>query len=53
MRVIELTHTMFKPKTYFQKVKHIHIDTQEPKSWGRFIIELVREYTKPYFVEEF
>jgi len=53
MRVIELTHSMFKPKSYFQKVKHIHIDTEEPKSWGRFIIELVREYTKPYFVEEF
>lgn len=53
MRVIELTHTAFKPKPYFTKVKHIAIDISEPKTWGRFIIELVREYTKPYFVEEF
>ncbi|MBL8020185.1 MAG: hypothetical protein JNM27_11015 [Leptospirales bacterium] len=53
VRVIELTHTVFKPKPYFSKVKHIHIDTADARTWGRFIIEIVREYTKPYFVEEF
>lgn len=53
IRVIELTHAIQKPSAYFPKVKQVHIDTQaDPKSWGRFIVEIVREYTKPYFVEE-
>ena len=53
IRVIELTHAVQKPKPYFPKVKQVHIDTTDPKSWGRFIIEVVREYTKPYFIEDF
>lgn len=53
IRALELTHTVQKPHPYFPKIKQVHIDTNDPKSWGRFIIEVVREYTKPYFVEDF
>ncbi|MBI3395703.1 MAG: hypothetical protein HY042_07710 [Spirochaetia bacterium] len=53
IRSIELTHGLQKPQAYFPKIKQVHIDQADPKSWGRFIIEVVREYTKPYFVEEF
>ena len=53
IRVIELTHVIQKPKSYFPKLKQVMIDTNDPKSWGRFIIEVVREYTKPYFIEDF
>lgn len=53
IRVIELTHGLMKPQAYFPKIKQVHIDQVDPKSWGRFIVEVVREYTKPYFVEEF
>ncbi len=53
IRVIELTHGLMKPQAYFPKIKQVHIDQADPKSWGRFIVEVVREYTKPYFVEEF
>jgi hypothetical protein len=53
IRAIELTHSVQKPQPYFPKIKQVYIDTRDPKSWGRFIIEIVREYTKPYFVEEF
>ncbi len=53
IRALELTHSIQKTQPYFPKIKQVHIDTSEPKSWGRFIIEVVREYTKPYFVEEF
>ncbi|MBX7057317.1 MAG: hypothetical protein K1X75_04580 [Leptospirales bacterium] len=53
IRAIELTHSTQKPQAYFPKIKQVHIDIREPKSWGRFIIEIVREYTKPYFVEDF
>lgn len=53
VRAIELTHSTTKTQPYFPKIKQVHIDTNDPKSWGRFIIEIVREYTKPYFVEDF
>lgn len=53
IRAIELTHSTMKPQPYFPKIKQVHIDTADPKSWGRFIIEIVREYTKPYFIEDF
>ena len=53
IRALELTHDTMKPKPYFPKAKQVHIDTSDPKSWGRFIIEVVREYTKPYFIEDF
>jgi len=53
IRSLEITHSAQKPQPYFPKVKQVHIDRQDPKSWGRFILEIIREYTKPYFVEEF
>ncbi len=53
VRAIELTHSTTKTQPYFPKIKQVHIDTGDAKSWGRFIIEIVREYTKPYFVEDF
>ena len=53
IRAIELTHTQHKPHPYFPKIKQVQITTEDPKAWGRLIIEIVREYTKPYFVEDF
>lgn len=52
LRIVELTHAVTKPQPYFPHLKQIHIDTHDPKSWGRFIVDLIREYTKPYFVED-
>lgn len=52
IRVVELTHTVFKPQPYFPKIKQIPISQNDPKSWGRFVIEIIREYTRPYFVEQ-
>lgn len=53
IRTIEITHSKFKPRPYFPRLKNVHIDTTDPKSWSRFVIEIIREYTKSYFVEEF
>lgn len=53
IRTIELTHSIRKPRPYFPNMKQIHIDPDDPKAYGRFIVELIREYTKPYFVESF
>lgn len=52
LRALELTHTVFKPAAYFPKIKQVNISQEDPKSWGRFVVEIVREYTRPYFVEE-
>lgn len=52
IRIMELTHTVFKPQAYFPKTKQVAISQDDPKSWGRFVIEIIREYTRPYFIEE-
>jgi len=52
LRAIELTHSVFKPQANFPKIKQVLISQEDPRSWGRFVVEIVREYTRPYFVEE-
>ncbi|PJZ76748.1 hypothetical protein [Leptospira neocaledonica] len=52
LRAMELTHTAFKPQAYFPKIRQIEISQEDPKSWGRFVVEIVREYTRPYLLEE-
>lgn len=52
LRTIELTHSTFKPQSYFPKIKQVNISSEDAKSWGRFVIEIIREYTRSYLVEE-
>jgi hypothetical protein len=52
IRVIELTHSSYKPQAYFPKMKQVQISQEDPKSWGRFVIDIIREYIRPYFVED-
>ncbi|HRG73266.1 MAG: hypothetical protein KBF99_15195 [Leptospiraceae bacterium] len=51
LRTLELTHSIHKPHGYFPKIKQVPIN-EDPKSWGRFVVEIVREYTKPYLIEQ-
>ncbi len=51
LRTLELTHSLHKPHGYFPKIKQVPIN-EDPKSWGRFVVEIVREYTKPYLIEQ-
>lgn len=51
LRTLEITHSIHKPAGYFPKIKQVPI-TEDPKSWGRFVVEIVREYTKPYLIEQ-
>lgn len=53
IRAIEITHTTIKPRPYFPQIKQVHINPEDSKSWGRLIVEIVREYTKHYFIEDF
>lgn len=53
IRAIEITHSRYKPRPYFPRLKNIHIDPDDPKAWSRFVLEIINEYTRSYFVEEF
>ncbi|MCE9500719.1 MAG: hypothetical protein K8R21_09495 [Leptospira sp.] len=52
VRALEVTHSTLKPMGYFPKIKQVPITQEDPKSWGRFVVDIVREYTKPYLVED-
>jgi hypothetical protein len=52
IRCIELLHQTHKPSGYFPKLKQALITPEDPKSWGRFVIDIIREYTRPYLVED-
>ena len=55
IRLIEITHSVYKKEPYFSKLskcRQIHIDPDDPYAWGRMIIEVIREYTRDYFIED-
>ena len=55
IRLVELTHSVYKKEPYFanlNKCRQIHIDPDDPYAWGRLIIEVIREYTRGYFIED-
>ncbi|MBE7411458.1 MAG: hypothetical protein L6Q54_10905 [Leptospiraceae bacterium] len=52
LRTIEITHSVLKPQSFFPKVRQVPITQEDPKSWGRFVVDIVREYTKPYLIED-
>ena len=52
LRFLELTHSSYKQHGIFQKVKQIEISQEDPKSWGRFVVEVIKEYTRSYMLEE-
>lgn len=55
IRLIEITHSVYKKEPYFSKLnklKQIHIDPDDPHAWSRLIIEVIREYTRAYFIED-
>ncbi|EKP05620.1 hypothetical protein LEP1GSC018_3990 [Leptospira kirschneri str. 2008720114] len=52
LRAVELSHSHYKVAPYFPKIKQVEISQHDPKSWGRFVVEIIREYTRPYLLEE-
>ena len=52
MRMMEVTHNVYKPVPYFPQLKQINIDGNDANSWDYLIREIIREYTKPYYYEE-
>jgi hypothetical protein len=51
LRALEVSHSIYKPTGYFPKIKQVAI-TDDQRSWGRFVVDIIREYTKPYLTEE-
>lgn len=52
IRAMEVIHHSHKPAPYFPRLKQVEITPTDPKSWARFVIECINEYTRPYFVQE-
>ncbi|EMF79502.1 hypothetical protein LEP1GSC188_0679 [Leptospira weilii serovar Topaz str. LT2116] len=52
LRAVELSHSLYKSNPYFPKIKQVEISQHDSKSWGRFVVEIIREYTRPYLLEE-
>jgi hypothetical protein len=51
IRFIEIIHTKYKPFPYFPKIKSIIIEAGNPKSWMKFLLEIIQEYNRGYLVE--
>ena len=52
LRFMELTHTVYKPAAIFPNIKQMSISQEDPKSWGRFVVDIIKEYTRHYLVED-
>lgn len=52
-RVLEISHSELKTTPNFPNVKQLFINTGEEKSWQGFILEIISEYTKSYFTEDY
>lgn len=52
IRFIEIGHYELKPFPLFKGVKYFKIENEDEENWSEFLREVIREYTKPYFVEE-
>lgn len=53
IRVLEVTYSPYKTNPAFPGIKQIHIQSRQEQEWDSFIQSVVREYTKPYYVEDF
>lgn len=51
LRIIEVSHSTIKPTPYLPRVTQVPIIMGDIKSWQRFVLEIISEYTKPYFSE--
>lgn len=51
-RLLEVTHSETKPKAYMTTSHQVPIVVGDPKTWQRFVVEIISEYTRPYFTEQ-
>ena len=52
MRIIEVTHGVHKKEPYFPRLKQLNINPNDPHAWGTFILDVIREYGKSYFLDD-
>jgi len=50
IRIVEVIHTKYKPIPHFPKIKTLTIESGNPKSWNRFLLEIIQEYNRGYLV---
>jgi hypothetical protein len=52
LKFLEILHLRHKPFPYFPEIKNVTILEDTEEGGENFRLELIREYTKPYFVDE-
>lgn len=53
LRFLEINHDKLKPKPYFKRLRQVDINTEDANCWGKYLIEVIREYTRPYLTEKY
>ena len=52
IRFLEVKHTVFKAESVFSRMRQSTIVPKDKNSWKKFILDVIREYKKPYLIEE-
>jgi len=50
IRIVEVVHTKYKAIPHFPKIKTLTIEAGNPKSWNKFLLEVIQEYNRGYLV---
>lgn len=53
IRYLDVLHSELKPRSFIKGVPQFMLDIQDEKAWHKFVLKLIHEYTKPYFMEDF
>ena len=53
LRFLEINHDKLKPNSYFKRLRQVDINTEDANCWGKYLIEVIREYTRPYLTEKY
>jgi len=52
IRYLDVLHSELKPRSFIKGVPQFMLDTEDEKAWHKFVLKVIHEYTKPYFMEE-
>jgi len=52
LRFVEILHSKLKPSPVIENLRQINLSVNDKNCWKNFILDIIREYTKPYNIEE-
>ncbi len=52
IRYLDVLHAELKPRSFIKGVPQYMLNPADDKAWHKFVVKVINEYTKPYFMEE-